>query len=151
MSQLPQLALLLGLLYSGTATAEEPAGTPGNVDVKSLVTPQKPFSPRDLPKPLLVDGSSPVLVEQGKQKKPGDPADTTTPDATTTTTNGGTVSGDQVMLGSNIGAVPANYPSIQGAQTVEFNFPQGIDLMQLIKLMAQVTGRNFILGNDSID
>ena len=47
-----------------------------------------------------------------------------------------------------MGAVPANYASINGASTVEFNFPQGIELMQLIKMMAQATGRNFILGND---
>ena len=47
-----------------------------------------------------------------------------------------------------MGAVPANYASINGAATVEFNFPQGIELMQLIKMMAQATGRNFILGND---
>ena len=37
MSLLPPLTLLLSLLFTGTATAEEPVGTPENVDVKSLV------------------------------------------------------------------------------------------------------------------
>ena len=98
-----------------------------------------------------IDGSSPVLKEkEEKRKKEEEEARKKEEEAKKAagSNNSGGASSGQVTLGTNVGAKPANYPNLNGAQTVEFNFPQGIDLMQLIRMMAQATGRNFILGDD---
>ena len=98
-----------------------------------------------------VEGSSPILKEKREQKQKEEEERKKREEEEeakkAAAANGGSSTG-QVQLGTNIGAKPANYPSLNGAQTVEFNFPQGIDLMQLIRMMAQATGRNFILGDD---
>ena len=124
------------LLLTQLAFAEQPALSP------------KTLGPKSLPPRLSLDGTSPVLEEQRKQREEeeaeGEAEDTAAQNASNTEA----VAPGEIRIGSNMGATPANYASINGATTVEFNFPQGIDLMQLIKMMAQATGRNFILGND---
>lgn len=124
------------------------------------VIPLKPMP--KTPEIERLDGTSPVLEEkrrkkeeQERQKKENennenneDNEDNEENAAKAAANGGNNSSTGQVKLGTNIGAKPANYPNLNGAQTVEFNFPQGIDLMQLIRMMAQATGRNFILGDD---
>ena len=127
------------LLLTQLAFAEQPALSP------------KTLGPKSLPPRLSLDGTSPVLEEQKKQREEEEEekaAEEAEKAAAQNTSNNGNVAPGEIRIGSNMGAVPANYASINGATTVEFNFPQGIDLMQLIKMMAQATGRNFILGNE---
>ena len=126
------------LLLAQLALAEQPT-----------LSPVKTIGPKSLPPKLNLDGTSPVLEEQRRQREEAEEAEGTAAENASTTSSS-TASGNtgEIRIGSNMGAVPANYASINGASTVEFNFPQGIELMQLIKMMAQATGRNFILGND---
>ena len=124
------------LLLTQLAFAEQPALSP------------KTLGPKSLPPRLSLDGTSPVLEEQRKQREEEEAEEEAKNTAAQNASNTETVAPGEIRIGSNMGAVPANYASINGATTVEFNFPQGIDLMQLIKMMAQATGRNFILGND---
>jgi len=127
------------LLLTQLAFAEQPALSP------------KTLGPKSLPPRLSLDGTSPVLEEQKKQREEEEEekaAEEAEKAAAQNTSNNGNIAPGEIRIGSNMGAVPANYASINGATTVEFNFPQGIDLMQLIKMMAQATGRNFILGNE---
>ncbi len=127
------------LLLTHFAAAEEPA-----------LSPKRVIGPSSLPPRLSLDGSSPVLEEQKRQREADEDDEATDEAEEAAKSNAGNSKGTsgEIRIGSNMGAVPANYASINGATTVEFNFPQGIDLMQLIKMMAQATGRNFILGND---
>ena len=127
------------LLLSQLALAEQPT-----------LSPIKTIGPKSLPPKLQLDGSSPVLEEQRRQREEAEEeaANNSSSDSTTSSQTNNSASPGEIRIGSNMGAVPANYASINGASTVEFNFPQGIELMQLIKMMAQATGRNFILGND---
>ena len=129
------------LLLAQLALAEQPT-----------LSPVKTIGPKSLPPKLNLDGTSPVLEEQRRQREEAEEAEEAegTAAENASTTSSSTASGNtgEIRIGSNMGAVPANYASINGASTVEFNFPQGIELMQLIKMMAQATGRNFILGND---
>jgi general secretion pathway protein D len=124
------------LLLTQLAFAEQPALSP------------KTLGPKSLPPRLSLDGTSPVLEEQRKQREEEEAEEEAKNTAAQNASNTETIAPGEIRIGSNMGAVPANYASINGATTVEFNFPQGIDLMQLIKMMAQATGRNFILGND---
>ncbi len=127
------------LLLSQIAMAEQPT-----------LSPIKPIGPKSLPPKLALDGSSPVLEEQKRQREEAEEEAAENSEAKGSNTSPNNTAGNtgEIRIGSNMGAVPANYASINGAATVEFNFPQGIELMQLIKMMAQATGRNFILGND---
>lgn len=112
------------------------------------VIPLQPM-PKNLPTANQLDGSSPILRERAEQKeKEEEEAKKKEEEDEAKRAAAGSTSGEQVRIGTNVGAKPANYPNLKGAQSVEFNFPQGIDLMQLIRMMAQATGRNFILGDD---
>ncbi len=125
------------LLLTQLVFAEQPA-----------LSPQKTIGPKALPPRINLDGTSPVLEEQRRQKEEEAKAAEEKAKAEAAKNAGGEPGNNEIRIGSNMGAVPANYASINGASKVEFNFPQGIELMQLIKMMAQATGRNFILGND---
>ena len=127
------------LLLTQLALAEQPT-----------LSPVKTIGPKSLPPKLALDGSSPVLEEQRRQREEAEEeaADNSGTEGSNTSPSKTVPGNGEIRIGSNMGAVPANYASINGAATVEFNFPQGIELMQLIKMMAQATGRNFILGND---
>ncbi len=108
---------------------------------------KKIIGPKTLPPTLSLDGSSPVLEEQKRQREKEE-EENAKKEAATTSSNTVNGTGTEVRIGSNIGATDPNYPSLVGADKVNFNFPQGIELMQLITTMAQITGRNFILGGD---
>lgn len=125
------------LLLTQLVFAEQPA-----------LSPQKTIGPKSLPPRINLDGTSPVLEEQRRQKEEEAKAAEEKAKVEAAKNAGGEPGNNEIRIGSNMGAVPANYASINGASKVEFNFPQGIELMQLIKMMAQATGRNFILGND---
>lgn len=131
--------LLCSLLT--TAHAESP-----------VLGPKKILGPGSLPPALNLDGSSPVLEEQKRQREAEEEEERTkneaADNAAANTNNSGTP--NQIRIGSNTGngASDPNYPSLVGANQVNFNFPQGIELMQLITTMAQITGRNFILTDD---
>ena len=134
MFNLPYLLLALN-----TATAEP-------------TVPLRPM-PKQLPDVQRIDGSSPVLKQQAEERKKKEEEEARkreeeAQNSVNSNSNTGDAGVAEARLGTNIGAKPANYPSLNGANTVEFNFPQGIDLMELIRLMAQATGRNFILGDD---
>jgi general secretion pathway protein D len=144
MSHISSFILISCLLFSSSATANPPVAPPSNTGPNS----------NNIPKTSLIDGSSPVLLEQAEQKKKEEEEKKRKEEEEKKKRKEEEEkkkkeeAENEVKLGTNIGAEPANYPSLEGAQTVEFNFPQGIELMQLIRLMAQATGRNFILGDD---
>ena len=104
-----------------------------------------------MPPTLNPDGSSPVLEEQKRQREAEEKEEERSGNENeqNAAPNNGTP--NQIRIGSNNGgngASDPNYPSLIGANQVNFNFPQGIELMQLITTMAQITGRNFILTDD---
>lgn len=114
-----------------------------------VLAPKKILGPGSLPPALNLDGSSPVLEEQKRQREAEDEERAKDEAAkNAAANNSGTP--NQIRIGSNTGngASDPNYPSLVGANQVNFNFPQGIELMQLITTMAQITGRNFILTDD---
>ena len=90
-----------------------------------------------------MDGTSPVLEEQRRQREEAEEeaANNSASDTTTSSQNNNSLL-QRNTYWLKYGCRSPNYASINGASTVEFNFPQGIELMQLIKMMAQATYRN---------
>ena len=89
------------------------------------LSPIKAIGPKSLPPKLALDGSSPVLEEQRRQREEAEEeaaAEEANASSNNPSGNNSSGSAGEIRIGSNMGAVPANYASINGAATVEFNF-----------------------------
>lgn len=138
MLHLPSLFLsqliTVQLIASTPAIAEEPP---------FVIEPSKKLPTKELPSPLRLDGTSPVLEEQ-RQKKEEEEKNNANKAPENSGKSGG---GNQIMLGANTGG-QTTFPSINGLSNICPNVKPDIDLKELINLVGTIFEKNFILTDD---
>ena len=138
MLHLPSLFLsqliTVQLIASTPAIAEEPP---------FVIEPSKKLPTKELPSPLRLDGTSPVLEEQ-RQKKEEEEKNNANKVPENSGKSGG---GNQIMLGANTGG-QTTFPSINGLSNICPNVKPDIDLKELINLVGTIFEKNFILTDD---
>ena len=134
---LSQLITVQLFTASTPAFAEEPP---------FIIEPSKKLPTKELPSPLRLDGTSPVLEEQRQQKEKEDKNTSGKPPENSGNAGKGG-SGNQIMLGANTGG-QTTFPSINGLSNICPNVKPDIELKELINLVGTIFEKNFILTDD---